>query len=101
MWGRRYGDVDTHEFSHGGGSDRNHRGGRVLDPRIVAAWAEPWLTWGVAEIVVFLGGLFSEPLTVTHGVLLFVSGMVVAATALGSRSGIQQVIHLRSGRPTP
>lgn len=62
---------------------------------------EPWVTWGVAEIVVFLGGLFSEPLTVTHGVLFFVSGMVVAATALGSRSGIQQVIHLRSGSPTP
>ena len=58
---------------------------------------EPWLTWSVAEIVVFLGGLFSEPLTVTHGVLLFVSGMVVAATALGSRAGVHSVLTLRAG----
>ena len=58
---------------------------------------EPWITWGVAEIIVFLGGLFSEPLTVTHGVLLFVSGMVVAATALGSRAGVHSVLTLRSG----
>lgn len=36
---RRDQDVDTHEFSHGGGCFRDYRGGRVLDPRIVAAWA--------------------------------------------------------------
>ena len=61
---------------------------------IHALWPEgsdPWVTWGVAEIVVFLGGLLSESLTAAHGVLLFVSGMVVAAAALGSRAGVQMV----------
>jgi hypothetical protein len=61
---------------------------------IHALWpqgSEAWATWSVAEIVVFLGGLLSESLTVAHGVLLFVSGMVVAAAALGSRTGVQMV----------
>lgn len=61
---------------------------------IHAVWpqgSDPWVTWGVAELVVFLGGLLTESLTATHGVLLFVSGMVVAATALGSRAGVQMV----------
>lgn len=52
---------------------------------------EPWIAWGVAEIVVFFGGLLSAPVTVINGVLLFVSGMVVAAAALGSRTGVQMV----------
>lgn len=58
---------------------------------------EPWLTWSVAELVVFFGGLLNHPLTVTNGMLFFVSGMVVAATALGSQTGIQHVID----RPAP
>ncbi len=58
---------------------------------------EPWITWGVAEIVVFLGGLLSAPVTVINGVLLFVSGMVVAAAALGSRTGVQMVRVLKGG----
>ena len=58
---------------------------------------EPWITWGVAEFVVFLGGVLSTPVTVIHGILLFVSGMVVAATALGSRTGVQMVRVLKKG----
>ena len=61
------------------------------------AGPDPWLTWGVAEIIVFLGGLWSEPLTILHGLLLFVSGMVVASTALGSQAGVHSVLTLREG----
>ena len=58
---------------------------------------EPWLTWAVAEIIVFLGGLLSESLTILHVVLFFVNGMVVASTALGGRAGIQYARVLRAG----
>ncbi len=78
------------EFSHGGG--------RVLDPRIVAAWAGTLVDLGRRGNRRVSGDLFSESLTVTHGVLLFVSGMVVAATALGSRAGVYSALALRSGR---
>ena len=57
-----------------------------------AAWPrapEPWSTWGLAEGTVFVGGFLQGPLTGREVLLLFVSGMVVAATALGSRSGLQ------------
>jgi hypothetical protein len=57
---------------------------------------EPWITWGVAEGVVFLGGLSSSPFTIKQAVLFFISGMVVAATALGSQTGIQHVTGSRS-----
>jgi flagellar motor component MotA len=37
---------------------------------IHAVWpqgSDPWVTWGVAELVVFLGGLSTESLTAAHG----------------------------------
>ena len=67
---------------------------------IHAVWpqgSDPWVTWGVAELVVFLGGLLTESLTAVHGVLLFVSGLVVAAAALGSRTGVRLVRNGKKG----
>lgn len=57
---------------------------------------EPWLTWGVAEGVVWVGGVLSAPLTVSRAVLLLISGMVVAATALGSQAGVHHATAPRS-----
>lgn len=60
-----------------------------------AAWPrapEPWSTWVLAEGTVFVGGLWHGSLTVRGGLLLFVSGMVVATTALGSQTGVQKLI---------
>lgn len=53
---------------------------------------EPWVTWGVAEATVFVGGLLQGPLMWQSGLLLAISGMVVAAAALGSQAGIQKIL---------
>lgn len=59
---------------------------------------EPWITWGGAEATVFIGGLLQGPLTWQSGLLLAISGMVVAAVALGSQVGIQKVLtHSKGG----
>lgn len=54
---------------------------------------EPWVTWGVAEGIVWIGGLLTGPWTLSRGVLLLISGMVVVATvtALGSHAGVRHV----------
>ncbi|PSR24316.1 MAG: hypothetical protein C7B47_15070 [Sulfobacillus thermosulfidooxidans] len=55
-----------------------------------AVWprgAEPWITCGVAEGVTFIGGMLTRPLTVHDLLLLSISGLVVAATTLGSQAG--------------
>jgi hypothetical protein len=67
---------------------------RALWPR----GPEPWITWGVAEGVTLIGGLLTRPLTAQAIVLLGISGMVVAATALGSQAGWQQVAPPPSNR---
>lgn len=53
--------------------------------------SNPWVTWGVAEVVMFMGGLIlnAEPISAKTVALLFMSGMVVATTALGSRITVQ------------
>jgi len=61
---------------------------------------EPWITWGVAEGVTFIGGLITGPLTAHAILLLGISGMVVAATALGSQAGWQQMASFPSNRKT-
>lgn len=59
---------------------------------------EPWITWRVAEATVFVGGLLQGSLTWQSGLLLAISGMVVAAAALGSQVGIQKVLtHSKGG----
>ncbi len=63
---------------------------------IKAIWKaapEPWVTWVLAEGIVFIGGLLRGPLTWKELVLLVVSGMVVAATALGSQAGVQKITN--------
>jgi hypothetical protein len=60
---------------------------------IRAAWTrapEPWVTWGAAEFTAFAGGLIQGHWSLSEVVLLFMSGIVVATTALGSRFGLQQ-----------
>ena len=60
---------------------------------------EPWITWGVAELVVFLGGLWQTvwTLSVMQSVLLFISGIMVITMALGSRTGVQLIILAHRG----
>ncbi|PSR21511.1 MAG: hypothetical protein C7B43_21255 [Sulfobacillus benefaciens] len=60
---------------------------------------DPWMTWGVAELVVFLGGLWQTAwtLSVMQSVLLFISGIMVTTMALGSRTGVQLVILTHRG----
>ena len=41
---------------------------------------EPWCTWILAEVVVFLGGLMQGGVTVRAALVWFVSGIVAAAT---------------------
>jgi hypothetical protein len=53
---------------------------------------DPWVTWIFAEGTVFVGGVLQGPLTWKEVLLLGVSGLVVAATALGSQTGIQKVL---------
>ena len=53
---------------------------------------EPWVTWTLAEGTVFIGGVLQGPLTWKEVLLLAVSGMVVAATALGSQAGVQKLV---------
>ncbi len=53
---------------------------------------EPWVTWALAEGTVFMGGVLRGPLSGKEVLLLAVSGMVVAATALGSQAGVQKLI---------
>ena len=53
---------------------------------------DPWATWTLAEVTVFVGGLLKGPLTPREGLLLFVSGMVVAAVALGSQSAARKAL---------
>jgi hypothetical protein len=55
--------------------------------------SDPWVTWGVAEAVMFTGGLLfrGDRFTAKTVVLLFMSGIVVATTALGSRTGVQKI----------
>lgn len=67
---------------------------------VKSAWPrgpEPWTTWGIAEITVFVGGFLKGAFTLREAVLLFFSGIIVAATALGSRSGVQLLIDRPSG----
>ena len=52
---------------------------------------EPWATWAMAELTVFVGGTSQGPLTWRAVLLLAVSGMVVAATVLGGHSSISQI----------
>ena len=49
------------------------------------------MTWALAEGTVFIGGILRGPLSGKEVLLLAVSGMVVAATALGSQTGIQKI----------
>ncbi len=53
---------------------------------------ESWSTWMLGEVVVFVGGVLQGPITAREGLLLFVSGMVVAATALGSHTGVTKAL---------
>ncbi|MDA8204939.1 MAG: hypothetical protein M0Z36_02650 [Thermaerobacter sp.] len=53
---------------------------------------EPWVTWALAEGTVLIGGVLRGPLSGKEVLLLAVSGMVVAATALGSQAGVQKLI---------
>lgn len=53
---------------------------------------EPWVTWVLAESTVFMGGVLQGPLSGKEVLLLAVSGMVVAATALGSQAGMQKLV---------
>lgn len=58
---------------------------------IKAMWKaapEPWVTWALAEGTVFMGGVLRGPLSGKEVLLLAVSGMVVAAVALGSQSAV-------------
>ena len=40
---------------------------------------EPWSTWVLGEVVVFVGGVLQGPITAREGLLLFISGMVVGS----------------------
>ncbi len=53
---------------------------------------EPWSPWVLGKVVVFVGGVLQGPITAREGLLLFVSGMVVAATALGSHTGVNKAL---------
>ncbi len=53
---------------------------------------EPWSTWVLGEVIVFVGGVLQGSITAREGLLLFVSGMVVAATALGSHTGVTKAL---------
>lgn len=53
---------------------------------------EPWVTWALAEGTVFMGGVLRGPLSGKEVLLLAVSGMMVAATALGSQVGVQKLV---------
>ncbi len=63
----------------------------ALGVLIKALWKtapEPWSTWALGEVVVFVGDVLKGPITIRDVLLLFVSGMVVAATALASQTGV-------------
>ena len=67
----------------------------TLGALVKAFWKtmpEPWSTWMLGEVVVFVGGVLQGPITAREGLLLFVSGMVVAATALGSQTGVTKAL---------
>ncbi len=70
-------------------------GTTALVALIKAIWKtapEPWVTWALAEGTVFVGGALRSSLSGKEVLLLAVSGMVVAATALGSQAGVQKLI---------
>lgn len=52
-----------------------------------------WILWAAAECTVFAGGLMRGPITWQIALELFFSGMVVAATALGSGSGGEAILQ--------
>ncbi len=63
---------------------------------------EPWATWAIAELTVFTGALvLKEAWTTTTVTLWFFSGMVVAAAALGSHTGLTMIMNLESKGPPP
>lgn len=52
-----------------------------------------WITLLSAQFTVFVGAVVAqEAWTVRSGLLLFVSGLVITASALGSQSGVQLLI---------
>jgi hypothetical protein len=53
---------------------------------------KPWVTWALAEGTVFIGGVLRGPVNGKEVLLLAVSDMVVAATALGSQAGVQKLL---------
>lgn len=65
--------------------------------------SDPWVTWGVAEAVMFTGGLLfhGDQLTAKTVVLLFMSGIVVATTALGSQTSTSLVLRQRTAKGGP
>ncbi|PSR21474.1 MAG: hypothetical protein C7B45_10620 [Sulfobacillus acidophilus] len=61
---------------------------------LTAVWPKVphmWAVWAAAECTMFVDGLMTGPWTITKAVELFFSGMVVAATALGSTTGGQRI----------
>ena len=58
---------------------------KALATLLKDAWPrapEPWVTWGIAKGIVFLGGILQGPLTAKEILLLCVSGTVVGARAV-------------------
>ncbi len=45
---------------------------------------EPWCTWALAEVVVFVGGFMAGRVTVRDALVWFVSGVVAAAAVRAS-----------------
>ncbi len=64
----------------------------ALSKTMWKAAPEPWVTWALAEGTIFMGGVLRGPLSGKEVLLRAVSGMVVAATTLGSQAGVQKLI---------
>jgi hypothetical protein len=61
---------------------------------VTALWASApriWVTWAAAEVTTFAYGLATHAITWATVLTIFLSGIVVAATAMGSSSGAQGV----------